>query len=238
MHFMKSPKINLAAGLVAVLSGFSPLASAALVADWQFNTLGDTEGWTAQSFTVNGLTVANAVSGPEVVLTSANLRNQNDPKLYSPTGSLSLSGGATAWETYTIRIRQLGTDNTTPVAFNTSSTIAMLGAGGVPTINPIHNATNLGYHAPVTVTNQANEWNLVSYDISAYSGDILGVFRLDPIQGTDAGGGVIQGNFEIDYITITDNAVPVPEPASLLFLALGGLVVVFGGRFRRKALRT
>lgn len=234
MYRLFTIKRAFTAGLMTALFSFSPFVAAALVADWQFNTLGDTEGWTASSYHGAGFKVANAASGSEIVLTSDNLQNQNDSKLYSPTGVLSLSVGATAWESYTIRIRQLGTDNTTPVAFDTNGTIAMISAGGVPTINPIHTPTTLGYStAPVTVENQASEWNLVSYDISAYSGDIAGGFRMDPMAGTvGVPSSLILGNFEIDYITITDNAV-IPEPASFVLMLLGGLMVIVC-RFRQK----
>ncbi len=224
MYAIMMLKNRCAFGLITALISFGSIASGAVVVDWQFNTIGDVEGWTdISNYSVNNLKVANAVSGSEVVLTSDNLKNTTDTKLNSPTGTVTLSDDATAWETYTIRIRHLGTDGVTPVAFDTAGTIAMI-TGGLDTFNPIHDTTTPGYKAPVTVVNQANHWNLVTYDISGYSAD-FGKYRLDPITGFDAGGGTIQGNFEIDYITITDNAV-IPEPGSVMLLLVGGLAFI------------
>lgn len=189
-----------------------------IVGDWQFNTPGDNEGWTAQSFVVNNLHVGPAVSGSEIVLTSDNLRNQNDAKIYFPAGELSLPGGSPGWDKLVIRIRQIGTDGVTPVAFNNTGTFAMLNGSNQPwpTLSFVDGTTG-GGNVPVTQVTEAGEWNVFTYDLSAYtSGVIAGGNRMDPVTGTVSGTDIL-GNFEIDYVTLT--AQPIPEPGVYALMA-------------------
>jgi len=176
-----------------------PATAGIVVRDWQFNTPGDNEGWTADAYQVYNLHVAAAVSGPETVLTCEHLQNQADPKLHWPDEVVPMPAEAISWESLTFRIRQIGVDGVTPAPFDSGGTITMLGAGSIPTLNPIPTASG----GTVTVVPQADEWLLIVYDLTAWSGDISPMVRMDPIAGTDIGGGVIQGNFEIDFVTLT-----------------------------------
>ncbi|WP_269543137.1 hypothetical protein [Cerasicoccus fimbriatus] len=203
---------------LALAFGTASFASATvIVEDWQFNTPGDNEGWTANAFTVANLHVGPAVSGSETVLTSDNLQNQADPKIFFPNEVIALPVGSTGWDQLVIRIRQIGDDGVTPVAFNNVGSFAMLGTTPWGTLEFIDGDTGDGDLVPVTQVTESDEWNIFTYDLSEYtSGSISGGPRLDPIQGNDIGGGVIQGNFEIDYVTLTANSIPEPGQTSLL----------------------
>ncbi len=213
--------VRSAIALVALLALALSASAGMVVRDWQFNTPGDNEGWTASSWTVKNLHVAAAVSGSETVLTCENLQNQADPKLYWPSDDIALPAGATSWESLTYRIRQIGTDGVTPVPFDIAGTIAVYAAGGLPNIAPIATATNAEATPPVTVEAQAGEWLLITWDLTAYDGTINGGTRTDPVGGTVADGEIL-GNFEIDYVTLT----AVPEPATLALLACGALALL------------
>ena len=209
---------------VTVAVAFSTSASI-VVRDWQFNTPGDTEGWTGQSWTVNNLKIATAQGGTESVLTCDNLQNQGDTKIYWPSDTTSLPGGATSWDKLTYRIRQIDTDGTTPQAFDDGGTIALLSPGPFGNVAPIPTATDAGATPPVTVTSQADEWLLIEWDISAYTADFNGGIRVDPVTGVDDGDpgtNIYLKNFEIDYVTLT----AVPEPGVVGLLVLGGLLLL------------
>lgn len=204
--------------LIFSVTALTAQAQIVFVGNWQFNTPGDNEGWTAQTFTVNNLHVGNAVSGSEIVLTSDNLRNQADAKIYFPNTPFELPGGSTGWDKLVIRIRQIGNDGVTPVAFNNSGAFATLGSQ-TPwgTLAFINGNTGTGSTVPVTQVTEAGQWNIFTYDLSNYtSGTMSAQTRMDPVSGFDAGGGVIQGNFEIDYVTLS---AFVPEPSTYALLA-------------------
>ncbi|MFW6155631.1 MAG: right-handed parallel beta-helix repeat-containing protein, partial [Planctomycetota bacterium] len=189
--------------LVTVLSVMVPASAEIIVRDWQFNTPGDTEGWTAQSWTVNALHVAAAVQGSETVLTCDRLQNQADPKLYWPNEAIALPPDAASWQDLIIRIRQIGPDGATPVPFDNSGT-GVINAGAFPTLWPIPTASDPEGAPPVVVVPQADEWLLIMWDLTGYSGTINPQVRMDPIQGTYGDGpGDVLGNFEIDYVTLT-----------------------------------
>lgn len=193
-----------------------------IVADWQFNTPGDTEGWTAQSFTVNNLLVGSAVDGSETVLTSDNLQNQADAKIYFPAETVSLPGGSPGWDKLVIRIRQIGSDGVTPVTFDNTGTFAMLSQSNQPwpTLLFVDGSTG-GGDVPVSLITETGEWATFTYDLSVFtSGSITGGNRLDPVTGV-ANDSLIEGNFEIDYVTLT---AQVPEPG--MYALLAGVAVL------------
>jgi len=232
MQRIKNTNHLLIIGLVAVVGLLASATDATIIVrDWQFNTPGDNEGWTAGSFQVNNLHVGAAVQGSETVLTSDNLQNQADPKLFWPADAITLPVQSTAWEELTIRLRQIGDDGVTPVAFDASGTIATISAGAWPTIAPFPTSTNLGATVPVTVEAQADQWLLVTFDMSAFSGTVTGGSRMDPVAGNFVGDGVVLGNFEIDYVTLTSNG-EIPEPASIALLGAGGLMMLSRRRSR------
>lgn len=229
---MKPTPFLLSCGFAALFS-LSVAQGQTIVADWQFNTPGDNEGWTGNSFTVNNLHVGPAVSGSEIVLTSDNLQNQADPKINFPAETLSLPGGSPGWDQLVIRIRQIGDDGETPVTFDNASTFAMLDAGNIPwpTLGFVDGTTG-GGNVPVTQVTEAGEWNVFTYDLSFYtSGSVVGPVRLDPVQGTDTGTEIL-GNFEIDYVTLT---AQVPEPGAYALMAGLGIFALAWRRRQKRA---
>jgi len=200
--------------------------------DVQFNTPGDTEGWSFASWTTNGLVVADAVGGSgESVLTSQTPFLTDDLMIYFPDQPIDLPTGATGWDKMTIRIRQIGTDGVTPVAFNTGHTnFAMLGStSGGSTPWPVLFWDTAGGDVTVDQTTESDGWNVFVFDLSAYnSGSITAKERMDPVTGNS-----LLGNFELDYLTITA-VTPVPEPA-VVSAFLGALIFV-GALTRRRSL--
>jgi len=158
---------------------------------WDFNTIGDTEGWTQHANGhITGLDVFNAFSGPEKVL-SATAITGNDPQLinyglFAPASNY--------WLSAEIRVRQL-TSGGTPLAWESSGCAVQVG-GTLLT-------TSLGSDAVA----EAGEWITVSFDITALGSNQVNYLRFDPV-------GQYEGTnklFEVDYIKLTSTDTP-PEP--------------------------
>lgn len=202
-----------------------------VVFDSQFNTPGDTEGWTP-NFTVKGLVIADALGGSgESVLTSTGIQSQDDPMIFFPNATIALPESASGWEAMTVRIRQIGTDGVTPVAFSTAHTnFAMLaGTGGGSTPWPVLFWDTAGGNVTVGQVTESNEWNVFTFDLSAYTaGDIKANERMDPFTSSS-----FLGNFEIDYVTITAvGSAAVPEPSTIAMVM--GSFALIGVSLRRR----
>jgi hypothetical protein len=199
--------------LVCLCSVLTASAAILTVTEFDFNTVGN-DGVSRMNWspgpTINasngneldGLQVRAAVSGPETVLTMT-LAKIADVKLFYRGPNITLPAEATGWDKLTIRMRQIGTDMVTPVAFNKAGTIANVTAAGavLPTMGfPDSSGTVSG--VPITVTKEAaGEWVVFSFDLTGLTGAFLTNWRIDPIQAPAVG--PKSGNFEIDYIKIT-----------------------------------
>ena len=156
---------------------------------WEFNTLGDTEGW-ADNGTgdIVGMTVANTISGSEVVLTSSDVIGTGDSQIVYAGSAITPPGPWAAWE---IRMRQL-TGNP--------------GAGATIPVDPF-DATQVTFVANNTVVidlgteiisfvPESNGWITAIFDISRVGFVDLGTLRIDAVSDIDL-------NFEIDYTKVS-----------------------------------
>ena len=143
-----------------------------LVTGFEFNTAGDTEGFSSTLF--SNLTVAAAVSGPESVLTCEDVTG-NDAKLLYSDGIT----GATKWDRVEFRARQLDGNNGTPSAWNTIGTVLIAGS----------------HVLQIVTEDDVDGWVVGTCDMSSVEG-ALSTFRFDPVGGLTA----TNQNFEVDYI--------------------------------------
>jgi hypothetical protein len=194
-------KIRYAACLLTVALS----AQAGIYQAWEFNTSGDEEGWVGNG-NISGLTQAADIDSVNGVLTAADVTG-NDPFMNIPSLGLTPTAGQT-WDTVVIRLRTL---NDNPGAAGVASE-PFVESGTRFAFNAIGYA-NLLSHPLSTVETEANNWTVVTIDISGNETTTLNSIRFDPQ------GNLATRNFEIDYMRLN----VVPEPATL------GLVAVMGG---------
>ncbi|MBX2852814.1 MAG: PEP-CTERM sorting domain-containing protein [Phycisphaeraceae bacterium] len=175
--------------------------SAGVVSDFQFNTNGDLEGWSALA-NING---ALSADGDSLNGTA----QSGDPRL----ARLSLNASTTeGWDKVIWRVRETEPTNGPTVldTFSAQGTILVVNGS----------AGNFGGGAVLggaTGVASGDGFFTVTIDISSLGTTAINQVRLDPIGAPDASGNL----FEIDFVQITE----VPEPSSLALLGLGGLLM-------------
>lgn len=195
---------------VVLVAALTAPASAATVYSAEFNTPGDTEGWTPWNLTGAGLTAdGDSLNG----LAPTGVAGQNDPQIRISDVSISKTDGA-FWESIVFRVRE--TQNETPAgvvsAFDTLGLNVQfqLGVGGgVPVVT-------MGDRDRFSAVPSGEGFFTVTVDLSpalptvdfgpTFTGAEINALRIDPIGG--AGGSTnsqTNGNsFEIDFIRITE----------------------------------
>lgn len=192
-----------------LLCGFiCQAATAGVVAEFDFDTLGGLEGFSSTN--VTGL----AADGD--FLTGVATAPSNDPQLILDPASLTRGASSTAFDTISFRVRETEDGGTVLNAFDPTGLVVALG-GGTP--NPL--TLSSGFSA----ADSGNGFFTVSVDISSFTASTITSLRVDPIGGASSNSNSqTAGNtFEVDFIRVTDNAIAIPEPNCLAILSLGGL---------------
>ncbi|MCF7817028.1 MAG: hypothetical protein K9M54_04035 [Kiritimatiellales bacterium] len=197
-----------------------------LTKNWEFNTAGNTEGFTTYSLNSHlvGLTVTNAINGSESVLTCADIAG-NDPQFYYNQGAansaLFIPAGGGKWRTLEMRLRQINANpdevGVVSQPFNISGTLL---GGFAPGFINLAGITPGPF---CTIEAGADNWIVATYDISSFGTNDLRALRVDPIGGASS-----NSNFEVDYIRIYSDELNygVNEPATIISSAVvaGGLL--------------
>lgn len=185
--------------IMAMTVFVSAMASQAGV-NWEFNTLGDTEGWFAAGSNhdqfdslTNGVMVTNAVSGSEIVVTTPDVTGI-DPQLET-TNTLSSAGEY--WSSIEIRARQLDGNGGSPVAWSS--------VGCALVVNGVAKSTTIGGLGWST-TNEVDGWIVTTFTLPYLGTNDITYLRVDPV-GNNA-----DKNFEVDYIRLSTSATPPPPP--------------------------
>jgi PKD repeat protein len=181
---------------------------------------------------IKGLKAATAVGDAGTTVLTMSYAIQADIKLYYRGANITLPTNATGWNKYIIRMRQIGTDMVTPVAFNGTGTIMNVTATGsvLPTIGTLPVTNGIIAGVPFTVVKEAGEWMTYSFDLTGRTGSFLTNWRIDPLQIYPPAvvNTTNSGNFEVDYIKITASGAPAatnrPTGATNL---ISGLVIPF-----------
>jgi hypothetical protein len=206
----KNPMKKTTHFICAFLSMAAPSMAATTIAEWNFNTNGDAEGWTP-SLNSSALTVASGL----LTGTATN----NDPQLGRSGLTLSLGIGQT-WDQLVFRVRE--TQDEAPAGtvstFNGTGLVMQLNNSG---------AAGFIYNAPAAFTGVASGdgFFTVSLNISALPSDTtITSLRFDPIGGAASNSNSeTNGNtFEVDSISVT----AIPEPSSALLGGLGLLCLL------------
>jgi hypothetical protein len=230
---MKKAPTLLAVALTATLLA---ARSDAAVFAFEFNTVGDTEGWTASTApnpngVVTGFAATTGIDGSTGVATSADVNIDPQVLRTGAGNTLTLPAGE-MWSTMEVRFRQLslnpGEPGVTSAPFNGNGTILFFNGA----------TTNLGVAALATKTvngtgayvadtynmtltaETSGDWQVMLLDFSAaptLKSQNLTAVRFDPV-GNDAA-----KNFEIDYIRFA--SVPEPGSAVLSLMAATGLLL-------------
>ena len=182
-----------------------------VAAHFEFNTHGDTEGWTG----IHGTTPVQKISinGVEGVLTSEEPVVGNDPKLvYNP--DLTLQSPFFSWGEIEFRVRQLDDTGQASMEWDPRGTILLLQPGGV----------NFDWIEPendYTITPEPEgDWIVVRADIYAMGAGSINSIRLDPIGHADNEG----KNYEVDYVRVIGLCAPLP-PTGMAAVRAGGTSV-------------
>lgn len=181
--------------LCAFLSMAAP-SMAATIAEWNFNTNGDTEGW-AVFANVTGLTnTSGSLTG-----TTSN----GDPQLRVTGLNLSLGIGQT-WDTVVLRIRETDETPATVTPFSNTGLVVQFNGGRT-------NGVNL-FGSVGTAVDSGSGFFTATVDVSGLpESTTVTSLRIDPIGGPDASG----NSFKVDFIQVNS----IPEPSSALLGCLG-----------------
>lgn len=191
---MKNPRNLLVCSFLIMAAS----AEAATIAEWNFNTNGNSEGW-AVGNNITGLTT----SGGFLSGTASN----GDPQLVNSPLNLSLGAGQ-SWQEVVFRVRE----TPSPVSFSPTGLVVQFNGGGM-------NGVNL-YGSVGTAVDSGNGFQTVTVDVSGLgTGTTVTSLRIDPIGGPDAAG----STFDLDFIrlTATDPVAAIPEPSAFLLGVLG-----------------
>lgn len=148
---------------------------------WDFNTLGDTEGWIGNA-QLSGLDSVAAVSGPESVLRVADVTGL-DPNIGYSRG---VKSEGRYWWDLKIRMRHLDSENN-PLAYIKSGT---------------YFAVNNTPLAANVASEGSGEWVVITCDMAAIGTADIGTLRIDPV------GNATDKNFEIDTIQVSTLSYP------------------------------
>jgi len=192
-------KIVLMGAMALFLSGMAAQAQSTI--SWDFDTVGDAEGWVTVpdglNSLSNGIVVANGYDS--VVLTAPDVTG-DDPGISITTNLPVVSGEF--WDTVEIRMRTLDGNGGTPIPYEPVGTVMVLNHGTTGQIvsNPIGDL-EIGW----TNTVEAGEWFVTTRDISEVGTNNITSLRVDPPA-------LSSRNFEFDYIRLhtSTNAPPPP----------------------------
>jgi len=187
------------------------VASAAVISEFNFNAVADTEGWSVAN-NISGLTT----SGGFLTGTAST----NDPQLTFTELNASTTGTWTTLE-FLVRETEEAPGSTVVSAFNPIG-LAVSAAG-----------QTISAAGSFSATDEGKGFFLVTVDISSLGSANIVNLRLDPIGGASANSNSqTQDNiFEIDYIRLSDNTV-VPEPSA--YALIGGLFARSSVMLRRR----
>ena len=209
--------------ILAISSLLTPLASAAVVQAWEFNTDGDTEDWAGAA---NGHAGTLSVTSGFLTGTAAG----NDPQLIlGGTVNFSPTVGET-WTTLTFRYRETqDSQGTAPTAPGLVTVFS-----GVGSANVVNGGAQRTILSPADGTSSIDGWFTVEVDISGIGSSAITSIRVDPIGGAASnsgpgggtGGSETNGNtFNVDFIRLNDTSA-VPEPSVALLGGLGALCLL------------
>lgn len=203
-HFSKT---LFCAGILSAFALFAPNASAAAIADYNFTTDGDTEGWTAtstSSLTTSGGFLTGTATG-------------NDPQLLNNPVSHTVGVGGT-WDTLVFRVREVD-----------SASGLYIGEAGAPAFNTVGlvvQVNGLIANSGFSYVASGDNFYTVTTDISGLAATSITNVRVDPIGGalSNSGSETNGNSFEVDFIQI--NGTVVPEPSAALLSGLGLLALL------------
>lgn len=186
--------------LLVTLSGFGSAARAAVVADHQFDTLGDTQGWSDRG--IGSGTDRLTADGASLTAVSPGA----DPQLLYADG---LERAADAqWDTVVFRIRETESPGGEPIVFDPTGSVVQINSGG-------RDGLLVSKPADFAVEDSGDGFYTVTVSIAKYQDAVIDQLRLDPIGGTlkNSNSDTAGNTFEIDFIQVTDtSSVAVSEP--------------------------
>ena len=165
---------------------------------FDFDTLGDTENWTGHL--KEGLTVAKAVSGGDVVLTCADIIGDDS----SINWEGAFSAGTQYWEDVEIRVRLLDGNSGNPIPWIGGD--LMHNYSSVTGWKTIPSVGGAGWDSKVE---DEGEWITASYDLSTYGQGSIYIIRFDFTWNDTE-------NFEVDYIHFNLRETPAIPNTSVL----------------------
>lgn len=184
---------------------------AATIAEWNFNTDGVAEGWTASNS--SALTVASGM------LTGT--ATTNDPQLLRSGTSISLGVGQT-WDQLVFRVKETQDEVPAGTVSTFNATGLILSFNGNTTTG---SGLFYGTVSQFTGVDSGSGFFTVTVDISSMpTATTITSLRLDPIGGAALNSNSeTNGNtFDVDFVQIT----AIPEPSSALLGGLGLLALL------------
>lgn len=176
-------------------------ATAAVVADHQFNTEGDTEGWVDRGVGSgnDGLTS----DGECLTATSPGL----DPQLIFD-GTLGRAANA-EWDTVTFRIRETEEAGGEAIEFDPTGTVVQIDGG-----RKIDGGMTVSQPDGFSVEESGDGFYTVTVSIAPCELETISELRIDPIGGSlkNSNSDTAGNTYEIDFIQVTDTSADASEP--------------------------